>query len=277
LAHKGEVKYVRINPVIAWKITETLSIAAGPTIDYAEATLERGVFAPGDKFRFEGDDVALGFNVGIRWEPTPKHAFGAMYQSTTTMDFRGHTELRTDDFVVPFEVAPGFVVPVTVPGFDTREYAHTTFDFPQTIKVGYSFRPTPDWNIELNVDWTDWDSLNTLTLKQRRSANVPLPFNWESSFIYAAGVTRKFGTYHVSAGYMLSENSVPNESFNPAVPDSNRHVFSLGFGRKLERYSWDIAYQYAHGPSRQISQGTAADGSYRFNSHALSFSVGYHF
>lgn len=277
LAHKGSLRYLTLNPVVAWKITDSLSVAAGPTINYAKVELEQGVFAKGDKFRFEGDDVALGFNLGVRWQPHKMHAFGASYRSATRMEFQGHSELRTDDFTVPFEVFPGFVVPVNVPGMRSRESAHTTFDFPQSVTVGYSFRPTPDWNFEVNVDWTDWDSLNTLTLKQKRSANVVLPFNWESSFIYEFGVTRQFGTYHVSAGYLYSENSVPNESFNPSVPDSNRHVFSVGFGRKVDRYSWDIAYQYAYGPRRTIDRGTAADGTYRFESHALSISLGYHF
>jgi long-chain fatty acid transport protein len=277
LAHKGSIRYLRINPVIAWKITDSLSIGGGATIDYAKAALERGVFEPGDKFRFEGDDVALGFNVGIRWEPTPKHAFGATYRSTTTMNFKGHTEVRTNDFSFPFEAFPGFFVPVTIPAIDTRESAHLTFDFPQNITVGYSFRPTPNWNFEINVDWTDWDSLNTLTLKQKDSADVSLPFNWESSFIYSFGVTRYIGNFHVSAGYLYSENSVPNESFNPAVPDSNRHVFAVGVGQKLDRYSWNLAYQYAYGPRRTIDQGTAADGTYRFESHAFSFSLGYSF
>jgi long-chain fatty acid transport protein len=236
-AHKGSIKYIRFNPVIAWRITDTLSIAGGVAVDYAKVELEQGVIAPGDKFRFEGDDVALGYNLGIRWQPTEKHAFGAMYQSATTMNFRGHSELRTDDLTIPFEVFPGIVVPVTIPGIESREYARTTFDFPQTIKVGYSFRPTPDWNFEVNVDWTDWDSLNTLTLKQRRSANVTLPFNWESS----------------------------------------RHVFSVGVGRKWDRYSVALAYQHSYGPSRNIERGTVVDGNYEFRSHAVSFSLGYNF
>ncbi len=277
LARKGSLRYLTINPVVAWKINESLSVAGGVTVNYAKVALEQGVFAPGDKFRFEGDDVALGFNLGIRWQPHQMHAFGATYRSATRMEFQGHSELRTDDLTVPFEVFPGFFVPVNVPGIDRRESARTNFEFPQSVTVGYSFRPTPDWNFEINVDWTDWDSLNTLVLKQRRSGEVALPFNWESSFIYAFGVTRRFGTYHVSAGYLFSENSVPNESFNPSVPDSDRHVFSVGFGRKLERYTWDIAYQYAYGPRRNIDQGTAADGFYRFESHALSVSVGYRF
>ncbi len=67
--------------------------------------------------------------------------------------------------------------------------------------------------------------------------------------MYEFGVTRYFPDgYRVSAGYIYSQNSVPNSSFNPVVPDSNRDIFSIGIGQTKGRYSWDLAYQLAMGP-----------------------------
>ncbi len=277
LAKKGSITYLTINPVIAMKVTDSLSVAAGLMVNRASAELEQGVLAPGDKFRFEGDDVAIGFNLGLRWQPHRMHSFGVTYRSPTTMRFEGHTQLQYDGFTVPVEVAPGIVFPVDIPGADQTENAKADFRFPQIVVVGYSFRPTPDWNFEVNVDWTDWDNLNTVTVRQQKSADVSLPFNWESSFIYEFGVTRKLGTWSLSAGYIYSENSVPNESFNPIVPDTNRHIIAAGVGQELEHFNWALAYQYAYGPRRTIDQGTVADGNYRFQSHALTLSVGYRF
>lgn len=277
LAKKGSITYLTINPVIAVKITDSLSFAGGLMINRASAELEQGVLAPGDKFRFEGDDVALGFNLGLRWQPHRMHAFGVTYRSATTMNFEGQTHLQYDGFTMPVQVAPGVVIPFDVPGVDRKENARASFRFPQVVVFGYSFRPTPDWNFEFNVDWTDWDNLNTVTVRQQKSADVALPFNWESSFMYEFGVTRKIGTWKLSAGYIYSENSVPNESFNPIVPDSNRHIIAAGVGQELEHFNWALAYQYAYGPRRTIDQGTVADGDYRFQSHALTLSVGYRF
>src|SRR5207249_3767619 len=122
-------------------------------------------------------------------------------------------------------------------------------------------------------DWTDWDNLDTVQLHQQRSGTVSLPFNWQSSFIYEAAVTRKFAYgLRASAGYAYSENSVPGNSFNPIVPDSNRHIFSAGLGQTTERYSWDLAYQFAWGPARTIDNDSIADGRYRFHSHAVTLS-----
>jgi long-chain fatty acid transport protein len=272
LAKEGRILYLTINPVIAWEICESVSIAAGATINYGDAKLTRGVLASGDEFEFEGDGVAYGFNLGALWHPHPMHHFGLVYRSSTSLDFSGRTRVHTD----PFTVATPFG-PFVVPGIDDDEDARARFHFPQSIVAGYSFRPAPDWNFEFNIDWTDWDSLDTVTIK-RDSGDLALPFNWESSFIYSFGITKSFPDgWSVSGGYIYSENSVPNQSFNPIVPDSNRHIWSVGLGRRGEHFNFDVAYQYAWGPERHISNGTLANGNYEFQSHALTFTLGWDF
>ena len=255
----GSIAYTSINPVVSWQVTPTLSIAAGPTLNYAKTGLKIGIFptAIGDSLEFEGTGWAVGANAGILWKPHPMHSFGLMYRSETQVTFDGHAN-------------------TTIPGLGSRrETATANIIFPQNIVFGYSFRPTPKWNFEVNVDWTDWDRLNTVTLN-KATGNVPLVFNWQSSFFYEFGMTYQFdGGFSASAGYIYSENSVPNASFNPIVPDSNRHIFSFGLGKKWQKLDLDLAYQYAHGPARNVT-GLAA-GTYEFDSHAISISAGYRF
>ncbi len=272
MAIEGSILYFTINPVIAWKITDSLSVAAGPTISYGQAELVRGIVNPGDQFKFKGDGVTYGFNAGIMWNPHRMHHFGLTYRSASRIDFSGHSTTNVSAFTVPTPFGP-----FEVPGFDSREDSDASFDLPQNIVFGYSFRPTDDWNFEFNLDWTDWDSLNTVTLHQA-SGDVALPFNWESSFFYEFGITKKFSHgISASVGYIYSENSVPNESFSPAIPDSNRHIFSAGLGQRYEHFNWYLAYQYSYGPRRTIAQNTVADGDYRFDSHAVTLSLGYDF
>ncbi|HXT40022.1 MAG TPA: outer membrane protein transport protein [Candidatus Angelobacter sp.] len=256
LATEGRIMYFTANPVAAVKILPTLSVAAGVTINYSQAELKRGLgFAPGE-FKFKGDDTDVGYNIGLLWQPHPMHSFGVSYRSSTTMNFSGHAQ---------------------IPNF--REEATASFRFPHNVVVGWSFRPTTNWNFEVNVDWTDWDALDTVNLK----ANVlgtSIPFNWQSSFFYEFGATYQFDNgFRLSGGYIYSENSVPESSFSPAVPDSDRHIFSLGAGMKYKRLSWDAAYQLAYGPPRDIrgTFGGLADGRYEFISHAITVSLGYAF
>ena len=257
LAISGSIQYATINPVVAWQVTDTLSIAVGPTLNYAKAALKRGIISVGDAFEFEGTGWAVGANAGIMWRPLPKHSFGLMYRSETQVNFDGHTNTY---------------IPTVI---GNREPATVNIAFPQNVVLAYSYRPTERWNFEVDVDWTDWDRLNTVIVN-KGSGNAALPFNWQSSLFYEFGATYKFdGGYSASAGYIYSESSVPNASFNPIVPDSNRHIFSVGLGKQWKQWDVDVAYQFAHGVSRTVT-GTAA-GTYQFDSHAISISAGYRF
>ncbi len=269
---KGGIIYVRVNPVIAVQLTKSLSVAAGPAFDYSESKLERGILTPGDFFKFKGSGMAVGATVGVLWQPYEQHSFGLTYRAPTHVDYGGNTHLRTNDMIVPTEFGP-----ITVPGVSIHEEANGSIDFPQSIVVGYSFRPTPRWNFEVNVEWTDWDSLNTVTLSQP-SGNLHVPFNFSSSFYYQVGGTYYCpGGFNLSAGYFFAENSVPSKDFTPAVPDSDHHVFNVGVGQKYNDLEWNLAYQFTYGPERTVINGTSADGSYEFISHAFSVSIGYSF
>jgi long-chain fatty acid transport protein len=264
---KGEIEYLTINPVVAWKPFKTLSVSAGPTFNHAETELQFLPFGTSvNNFRFRGRDDDLGFNAGILWHPLKQHSFGVSYRSGTTMDFQGHADTR---------------IPALFPG-PVTESANARFQFPQNVVLGYSFRPNKKWNFEVNADWTDWHRLNTLTLNKSATGMQSVPLNWDSSWFYEFGATRYFKHgWHVSGGYIYSENSVPSASFNPIVPDSDRHIFSLGFGRKYKHISWDATYQLAYGPectiSDQVGFNAPANGKYTYLSHALSLSFGYHF
>ena len=258
---KGSIVYFTLNPVIAWKINSTLSVAAGLDINYADAALEQGILpTPFNSFKFRAHGVGVGYNLGLMWQPLPQHSFGLSYHSADRISLHGRTTTAI----------PGFTYLV--------QDAKSDFQFPDFLVLGYSYRPTPDWNFEVDVDWTNWHQLRTFHINQQVSGNIAVPFNWNSSLFYEFGVTRYFAqNYHASLGYIYSTQSVPAESFSPLVPDSNRHIASAGLGWKKDRYSWDFAYQLTYGPPRTISNGSVADGDYRFLSHAITFSIGYHF
>lgn len=269
LAIDSKLQYVTLNPVIAWKILPTLSIAAGPTFNYSDIMIKRGLASPSDVLKFSGGDFDIGFNAGLLWQPHPKWSFGANYRSATTMDYRGDTTYN-----------PGISIPA----------AKTTarFQFPQIVSAGVSFRPTPKWNIEVDVDWTDWNSINTVTLSGTKSIfgrDLPLQLNWHDSWLYELGVTRYFNNgWYVSAGYFFSGDTLPGKYYTPAVPDTDLHVGSLGVGRKGKRWDWAVAAQIITGGARTINNsqlnpftGESADGKYQLFVPTVSLSMNYHF
>lgn len=276
VATEGSLTYYTINPVVAYKLPWNLSLAAGLMVNYASIDLQQGLnyLSTSDLFRFKGDAWALGYNLGLMWQPYKKISLGATFRSATQMDFDGHTD----------NGLPGISSP-----------AQVDYPFPRQVAAGISYRPTEKWNVEFDAEYTDWNSLGNLTLHQSSPnavvpslSNIPLALDWQSSLYYEFGVTRYFDNgWHVSAGYIFNENSIPDAHYTPLVADMDKHFFSVGTGFKGKQFDFDIAYQLGYGPTRTVT-GSApplgypptyhpADGNYEFFSQAIAVSVGWHF
>jgi hypothetical protein len=74
--------------VVAWKVNDKFSIAAGPEIIYAQGEFKQGILVPGDEFKFKGDDVGYSFTAGMRWQPLEQLAFGVTYRYLQHAGFR---------------------------------------------------------------------------------------------------------------------------------------------------------------------------------------------
>lgn len=283
VALSSTLQYVTINPVVALKLPFHLSIGAGLMVNYVNMSLEqgiRGVQLPSpftDYFHFKGDGWSAGYNLGLLWQPHEKISIGATFRSSASVTLSGNTEV---------EMFPVIATPYS-------SAAHADYSFPLTAVLGISYRPTPQWNLEFDADYTDWSSFGTITIYQATpngnvQPNPSFKLDWQASWMYEFGLTRYFdGGWHASAGYLFNENSVPNAYYTPLSADMDRHFFSIGVGRKGRRIDFDVTYQLGYGPAHTVTgstpstvgqiAGQTADGTYAFISHAVLVSAGLHF
>jgi long-chain fatty acid transport protein len=261
MAESGKVLYACVNPVIAWRVLPSLSIAIGPTINYSQATLKQGIspLNPTDQFIFKGDGWDFGFNAGLRWQPCSQWALGLNYRSATEVDYEGSSAFHP---------------------YTPRTDTHGSVRFPQFVTGGISFRPTENWNFEVDVDWTDWDNVNSIIFHGTALPVPPFVLNYTSSFMYEFGVTRQLGNgYFASVGYFYSENSSPDKNFNPIVPDSALHLGSVGFGHHGERWDWAVGYHFGYNPGREVKNDVnpLGDGTYHTFNNGVNIAATYKF
>lgn len=266
-----------LSPAVSFEINEQLSIGAAANIYYGQVELNRmaplsvllaNPLLPDRRFNFEGNGAALGATIGLLWKPHVQHSIGVVYRSPFVIDFEGNAIIRQDP----------------TGGFGNSP-ATAEIVFPQTIAVGYAFYPVEKWKLEFDIEWTNWDTLNNVRLHSPNpgfdAATNPtsnIPFHWQDSFFYEFGTQYQIDEHWVvRAGYLFSENSIPDRTFSASVPDSDRHVMSIGAGYGTERINIDVAYQYSLLMSRDVNgspdnnfDGTGdADGDWEGEGHAV--------
>lgn len=259
--YEADLVYTKYHAVVAWQVTDTLSVSAGASYDDTDVEIKANAL------KFDADDDSIGFSVSALWQPSEKHSFGLNYQAKTEITYDGDTTL--------YLAGP----------YSGKYKTEADLTFPESIVFGYSYRPNEQWNIEFNIDWTNWDRVDDLTIEGLPSYLGPAPsydLDWESAFIWELGVTRYFENgWNVSAGYTYVENAVPDQGFLPIVPDSDRHFFAAGVGRDYGNFYWQATYQYTYASDRGVSRdddlGTTINGDYDLDSQALAFSLGYRF
>ncbi len=262
LVDKSEMAVYALTPTVAYQINDQLSLGVGLNIYYGDLMSRfRYSFVPAANFEFKGDGMAVGATVGLLWKPHWRHSFGVVYRSPFKIDFEGNAT----------------VTPAILPDSGPSP-ANFEMDFPQSVAVGYAFRPTEKWKLEVDIEWTNWDTLNTVALHSPNpyvalDPRSNVAFNWKDSFFYEFGTEYQINdTWVVRAGYLFSENTVPTSTFGPNLPDSDRHVFSAGVGFRFKQLQIDLCYQYSLSTDRTVTGSTGSpyvDGEWSSHGHAI--------
>jgi len=257
---KAYLKQPSVTLAAGYKVNDQLSLGGSISLNYLDLELEQGLgFAPGDYLCFEGSGFSVSGAVSMRWQPTPQHAFGMIISNGASPMLDG----KIYSNILP------------------SGSAKLEFFTPLRIGAGYSFRPSPRWNIEANIEWLDWDALNTLDLKAQTlpsPGEVPLVFNWRSSFIYEIGASYSFEDgYLVAAGFDYNESAQPDATYSPAVADADLHWLNAGIGRSTERSTWFLTYQYGFANrtvkgNPENAVGQTSNGRYEPRHHSVMFS-----
>jgi len=181
-----------INPVLAWKANDKVTLAFGFQAQYAEAELSNAIDfgtiatmagiqgatpAAHDGYaKMEGDDWGFGYNLGLMIEPREGTRIGLAYRSKVHHELRGDIDFRLDNDGVgaALSQATGRFV-------DSRISADLTT--PETFSVGLYHEITPRWAVMADATLTRWSRFDELRVQfdnPAESDNVTIE-DWEDS------------------------------------------------------------------------------------------------
>jgi long-chain fatty acid transport protein len=155
--------------------------------------------------------------------------------------------------------------------------AKTELTLPQQLFAGIAYDITDKLLIEFSLRWEDWTAFDQLEIIPDGFPTEVQVRDWHDTWAYSLGGEYKLDQETtLLAGYLFTENAVPDATFEPAIPDSDSHLFCIGLNYQWDRYDFSASYGFQHQQGRNKIT-VPADGEYESDLHLVGFSLGYRF
>lgn len=239
---RSELTTITATPMVAYSPVPQFTVAAGLSVQYAEAELTSRVgLATPDTASVEGDGVELGFTLGFAFEPAEGTSIGLAVQTGFSHELEGEL---SDNFPVPPGVAPG-------------SSGIAAFELPPVVSLGLIQQVAPGIRAMAEVEWTGWSSFKNILITDDATGITVLDDRqeYEDSFMASIG-----GEYDLNPALTLRaglgyDKTPTRDAFRTVrTPDSDRYWLSAGASYEItERIGIDIGYTYIIVDDTQVS------------------------
>lgn len=278
-AYYTELYAVNLNPNLAYKINDRVSVAAGVDLLYSELTLKQ-VFpwslltgTPDGESKIDADGTGLGYNAAITWNITDKQKAALTYRSSTKVDYDG-------DFKVS-QKPPSAVLPFPLSLASDSSSFSTEIEFPAVLAAGYGIEITDRLRLEVNIEWIQHSLFDELPLDAENN-QVLLPqstieADWDDNWTYGIGADYMLNeNWVLRGGFIYLETPIPSQTMLPTIAEEDQGVISVGFGYRKGDHRFDAAYAYGLFDGRDVrnNDNPAFNGDYDFEAHLIGVSYG---
>ncbi len=256
----GRLQSVQVNPNIAVRINDALSLAAG--IDYAYMKVDFNGTALLQNFTGDG----WGFNVAALYKSDAFNV-GISYRSSIRIKASGQSTL----------VAAATTVSNRI-----------TVTEPDLLNIGVAFHPARQWTIDAEAGWTNWKQFDKLAFSYAPAlpvygSSLTVPENWKSGWTWRIGAEWAYSpTMRARLGYTYDPTPIKAADYTPLIPSNDRQAFHLGYGVDLsDAATLDLGYVYVWIKTRNQTQSTGTNavrnGTYKGSIQLASASLTFRF
>lgn len=243
------------NPNVAWKLSDTLSLGAGMSLQYASADLKlkksQSLGQMGSATfdsEIDADSIAWGFNVGLMWSPLDNLRFGLSYRSRINHNADGDL---TSSMMKTYDATATLSTPAWA-------MATAAWDVNDLVSLYATFR------------WTDWSIFSELKINSVNSAHPSesIVNKWQDTYLFSVGTDLRFTnwwTFRAGIGYETSPIDDP-KTRTAIIPDADRWWFALGSSFQATDYlQLDVSAAWLHGTGERDLYDTEGQKQGRFD------------
>ena len=251
-SQKTQLKTYDINPSIAWKVNDAVSLGAGLSYQNANFKLDRSfsLVAAATPQTVDLSDRQWGWNLGAMFSPGSNTRIGLSYRSSIGYHLTGGVNVQG------------------VAGFPTTASANVRL--PATTSLALSQMLNDKWQILADATFTQWSSIKAIPLVLASGA-VGDTFNFQFRDSWRAGIGANYRwtpEFMLKLGVAYDQTPVTDQFRTTSLPDNDRTWLSIG-GKWAASKQSTVDFGYAHlflsNSSINQLRGTALAGGQQGN------------
>lgn len=230
-----------LNPNIAYRVNDKLSVAVGFDAVFFDILLVRQIPVVELPLRLEADTIGFGGNFAISYKPTESLGIGLVYRTEVREDFDG-------DFTGEGKLGGRKVADVT-----------EAMTFPQSISLGVNYTGIERWNFGFIATWTDWRSYDNITFLfdpplLGKVVDAGTDKDWNDVWRLGLGVEYQVtDSTAFQVGYVFDQDPISRAHADYMMPAGSRNIVSIGMSTKIsENWRFDVAYAHVFVRDRHI-------------------------
>lgn len=269
---QSKIEVIDMGPSVGFKVNEQVSLGLGLDINRTLFTLNEMYGAPLSVPDAEGQNHLFGWGYGwhggVMYQVLPCTRIGLSYNSMVMFHTSGNSEVFLPS------------------GTEFRTTAQrSNFALPARTQLSVNYDVNKNWTLLGTVFYTNWSTLNQLTLQQTMTTtgaltSVSIPFQYHNTFDYSLGFDVKAtDKWLLRAGSMFL--STPSNAHDRSVADPLGAGIILGLGTHFQQnkcLGYDLSYAHGFFQTTKIGATTplsALDGHSSQNTNILGAQVTY--
>lgn len=292
-ATRTSLQAPNISPVVAWRMNDRLSFGAALNVQYYKAGINTQIATSVTNptvdtdltSEISGDDLGLGFSLGMEFQVTPRTRFGASFRSAIDHDFDGELSISGSDENYAALVALAASNGVTLTSRNGS--ARFSISTPYMLQFGLMHQLNDKLELYANANRFGWsDFTDTHVTYDNGLTETVVDNNWNDSWFVALGMGYQYDEkIKFRAGGAYDWTPTPADTVSPRAPNNDRWNLGVGMSYAMDdHWKIDIGYQFikfteitiALADGNNIPRGTL-DGNVNLYAHVFMVQMNYTF